>query len=169
MFLTYFNGKQRKAEQINFWIIKEYGRHEVKDIYVSVFVFVCRSLSHYYFPTLFHFQKTVLLCIPAKSPGAVRSLPVSIDFSKFIAMSPFSPQYCLPPLLQKYLIQRLFHSLSKVCSFDVTNYSHYWKYPQNIVESENSELNITVSYSGYFFIPCRYNSFNKHNFELAVK
>ena len=152
-----------------YWEAEKSRANKRLKIFMFLFLFLCRSLSHYYFPTLFHFQKTVLLCKPTKSPGAVRSLPVSIDFSRFIAMSPFSPQYCLPPLLQKSLIQRLFHSLSKVCSFDVTNYSHYWKYPQNIVESENIELNITVSYSGYVFIPCRYNSFNKHNFELAVK
>ena len=31
------------------------------------------------------------------------------------------------------------------------------------------ELNITVSNSGVIFIPFRYSSFNKHNFEFGIK
>ena len=61
-------------------------------------------------------------------------------------------QYCLLPLLKQFLIRKLFHPLSKSYSFDVLNYSHYWKNPKNIVESENIKFNFTLSDSGIIFI-----------------
>lgn len=58
-------------------------------------------------------------------------------------------------------------TLLKASSFDISDYSDYWKNLKGIAEPENIELNITISGSVIFFI--FYDLFNKHNFEIAAK
>ena len=140
--------------------MKEYGRHEVSNI--SVFVFVSMSL---FFLLVFltsisqYFKRNFLLY-----RAIAGSIPALIDFSSnaqkmkkslmenFIFCAEqvslfvnFLSRYCMPPHLIQSLTRQLFHLLSKPYSFDVLNCLHYRKYLINIVESGNIELNITAS------------------------
>ena len=74
----------------------------------------------------------------------------SPDFGRFLQVSRFVLcfyRYCLPSLLKQSLVW-----FPNVYSFVVSYFSHYRKYSRGIVESENMELNITISDSGIISI-----------------
>ena len=110
------------------------------------------------FFNFFDFSKNFSTILPCQVSQCGQE---SSNFKRFLQVSrfvKFFSRYCL--------LLTTFHLISKVRSFDVLNYSHKWKYPKNIVESENNELSrypIRKSFS-YF---SHYNSLKKHNSELA--
>ena len=119
-------------------------------LFLCAVLFLASIFQHFFF-----FQKTILLCIPDKSPGA----PVSIDLSKFIALLTFFPSIVCRHYWRNLWFGNYFvrypKCMNAMDSFNLINYSYYWKYLQSIAELENVKLHITVSDSGIIFISCR--------------
>ena len=127
-----------------------------------VFKFLLLSLYAVVFFTsilqpFYLFHKKFLLCRPVKSTGAAKSLLVLIDFKSFdrsrsASLSGYSPGTDCHLSWNYLWFGKYSIRFANLFYFDVLNHLHYRKCLKDIAESENIELNITVSDSGIIFI-----------------
>ena len=108
-------------------------------------VLKCEKVYKYYFQLIFYFKKGFYYAV--KSSDAAKSLPVLINFSRSPNFPNFSPGITFRLFWNNLWFENYFIPWKKRILLTYWTIYATERFPKNIVESENIELNITVRIS----------------------